>query len=336
MGLSYTPIIVIHGDNADLINGRLLSWELIDVSGRQSDQLTLTVDTQGIEGLPTEGQTIGLSIGYNEDNALTYQGEFKITRVTPRIYPDSVTIVATPAKFHVTDQTAFKQRHSNSFYKMTLGEIFRHVITPHGYSPRVAPELDNIMIDHIDQCDETDMSFLTRIAKRYDAVTKPVNNLYVLARRGQVQSISGRTLTPVRFSLPAKNEPTQTSFIQASADLPSRTRFNGVVATYWDAEQGKEISVQVGKSPFKKLRNQHDSAEQATTAADGELRNLARTGVKIYLDVPGHPDLVAEGLIELSDSFPSYMRGKWSIDRVVSRGSKGQGYRCSIEATESL
>ncbi|MFR9656418.1 MAG: phage late control D family protein [Rikenellaceae bacterium] len=336
MGLGYTPMVRVRGAHAELINTRLLTWELIDAAGRQSDQLTLRVDTQGIDGLPKEGETIGLEVGYAEEESLTDKGDFKITRVTPRIYPDSVTIVATAAPFQVKDETEFKKRRSRSFEKITLGDLFRQVITTHGYSPRVAPDLDAIMLEHVDQSDETDMSFLTRLAKRYDAVTKPVDQLYVLARRGQVKSLSGQSLTPVRYSLPTKNVPTAASFINAEADFPSRTIFKGVVTTYWDPAQGKELEVKVGEAPFKKLRNQHDSQEQANEAANGEMRKLARTGVKIRMDVPGDPRLVAEGLLELDDSFPDYMRGRWSLDRVISRGNRGQGYRCSLEATEPL
>ena len=67
-----------------------------------------------------------------------------------------------------------------------------------------------------------------------------------------------------------------------------------------------------------------------------KMRKLARIGVTVKMDVPGDPRLVAEGLIALDDSFPEYMRGCWSLDRVVSRRDRGQRYRCSFVATKPL
>jgi len=102
-----------------------------------------------------------------------------------------------------------------------------------------------------------------------------------LARRGQVKSISGQTIETVRFSLPGNNIPTSGSFVNAEADFPSRRHFKGVVTTYWDAGQGKELEIKVGESPFKKIRHQHDSQTNAEAAANGEMRKLTRSSVKI-------------------------------------------------------
>lgn len=336
MGLGFTPIVRVRGAHAAMINQRLISWELVDDSGYQSDQLTLRVDTQGVSGLPREGDSVGLEVGYAEDSSLTDKGDYKITRIMPRLFPDSVTIVATAAPFQVDDQTEYKKRRSRSFENISLGELFRNIVRSHGFEPRVAGDLDAIQLDHVDQSDETDMSFISRLAKRYDAIAKPVNNLYVLARRGQIKTISGQSMQPVPVSLPADNKPTNQSFINASADLASRGNFNGAIATYWDANTGKEEEVSRGEAPFKKIRDQQDSLLQAEEVASGELRKLKRSGIKIKLDMPGNPALGAEGLVSIGSGFPDYMQGSWSIDRVISRGSRGEGYRCSVEASEPV
>uniref|UniRef100_A0A6M3KML7 Putative tail protein n=1 Tax=viral metagenome TaxID=1070528 RepID=A0A6M3KML7_9ZZZZ len=334
MGLNYKPSVVVRGANASIINERLQSWELIDAAGRQSDQLTLRVLADGLSNLPTEGQIIGLALGF--DGALVDKGEFKITRVRPRIFPNVLTIIATAAPFVVKDETEFKRRKSRSWSDTTVGKIFSDVVRSHGFSPRIAPELSGVAVKHIDQTDETDMSFLTRLAKQHDAVTKPVDQLYIFAKRGQLKTISGQTLKSVRLSLPQQNKPTSESFINAEADFPSRQAFKGVIAKYWDADKGIEVEVQQGAAPFKKIREQYESESHAREASEAELRKVTRTGVTVTLDVPGNPELVAEGLLELDGSFPGYMAGKWSIDRVVSTGTRDQGYRCRIEATEPV
>ncbi len=333
MGLAYQPVVTVRGQHAELINSRLISWELIDAAGQQSDQLSLQIDSQGLAGLPKEGALLGFAVGYAQDAALSDKGEYKITRITARIYPHRLSLIATAAPFQVDDPTEFKKRRARSFENLTLGTLFRQIVQPHGYSPRVDPAIDSILIAHVDQSDETDMSFIRRLAKRHDALTKPINQLYILARRGQLMRFSGPLLEPVRLALPLHNQPNQHSFINVEADFASRALFKGVVATYWDQALALEVAVKLGEAPFKKLRSPFESLARAEEMAEGELRKLARQGVKIRLNVPGNPRLVAEGLIELDNSFPDFLQGAWSIDRVVSRGNRGQGYRCSIEAT---
>src|SRR5471032_2973399 len=63
MTLGFTPVVEIYGANAALLNERLLEWEHTDMAGFTSDQLKLTLDIEGLEGLPSLGGRIGLRIG---------------------------------------------------------------------------------------------------------------------------------------------------------------------------------------------------------------------------------------------------------------------------------
>lgn len=48
---------------------------------------------------------------------------------------------------------------------------------------------------------------------------------------------------------------------------------------------------------------------------------------------PGDPRLAAEGLVLLDDTWPDFMRGRWSIDRVTASGNRENSYRCLIDAS---
>ena len=333
MGLGLIPQVRISGPGADIINNRLVSWERVDAAGVQSDQVTLTVDTAGQTGLPKEGATIGWSEGYDGD--LVDKGEFKITRIIPRLFPPTVTIVATSAPFQIEDKTRFKERRTRSFENISLADLFRQVVSAHGYSPRVAAEFEGITLTHVDQVDETDSAFLTRLAKERDAVAKPVNDLYVLAKRGQVKTITGQTIPPVSVGVPGKNDPSDLGqFINCQLDKPSRTNVSGVKAKWTDNTNGQEHEVQDGQAPFKKIRQPYESEAVALQACRDELRKVSRQGSSVRLDLPGDPYLVAEGMRTLNDSFPSEMAGGWSIDKVTARGDSKGGYRCAVVATQ--
>lgn len=332
MSLGFTPAVEIYGANADLINGRLIDWEHVDAAGVESDQLKLTVNTEGLDGLPSPAGKIGLRVGYLE-SGLVDRGEFVITRRTPNLFPSRLLIVATAAPFTAKDETEFKARRSASYEKTTLGALFRQLVSKHGFSPRVAPELALIKIEHADQSNETDMGFLTRIARDYDAVTKPVDNLYVLAKRGQTKSISGKILSDVVLSVTNDNRPGDASFIMASVDEDERVKVKGCKTTWFDGETGKECVVETGEAPFKKLRDRYPDEAAARAAGEGRLRKAGREAAKLRIDAPGNPALAAEGLIVLDGSWPSFMQGRWSVDKMTESGSRQQGYRVVLEAS---
>lgn len=332
MSLGFTPAVEIYGANAALLNERLISWTHIDAAGIESDQLTLVISLDGLEGLPSLGGKIGLRVGYLE-SGLVDKGEFVITRRTPTLFPLRLTLVATAAPFSAADQTGFKQRRSVSHGPTTLGALFRQLTSRHGFSPRVAPDLSLIKIAHIDQSNETDMGFLTRLAYLHDAVAKPVNELYVLARRGQAKSLSGKVLPTIKLSVTTNNRPGDHAFISAVLDETARAKYQGCKTSWWDAAAGKVRIEESGIAPFKTLRQRFQSADDARAAAEGETRRMMREALKVTVECPGNPGLSAEGIVLLDPTWPDFMRGRWSIDKVTATGDREKSYRCKIDAT---
>ncbi len=332
MSLGFTPAVEIYGANAALLNERLLSWQHIDAAGIESDQLTLTISLEGLEGMPSLGGKIGLRVGYLE-SGLVDKGEFVISRRTPILFPLRLTLVATAAPFSASDQTGFKQRRSVSHGPTTLGALFRELTSRHGFSPRVAPDLSLIKIEHIDQSNETDMGFLTRLAYLHDAVAKPVNELYVLARRGQAKSLSGKVLPDIKLSVTTNNRPGDNAFISATLDETARAKYQGCKTSWWDAAAGKVRVEESGIAPFKTMRQRYQSASDARAAGEGEVRRMMREALKVQIGCPGNPGLAAEGIVLLDPTWPDFMRGRWSIDKVTASGDREKSYRCMIEAT---
>ncbi|MCK6186552.1 contractile injection system protein, VgrG/Pvc8 family [Pseudomonas sp. EYE_354] len=331
MAQGFTPIVEFYGANAALLNQRLMHWSHTDAAGIQTDRLELTLNVEGLEGLPSLSGKIGLRVGYQE-SGLVEKGEFVITQRTPVLFPMRLMIVATAAPFSVADASGYRQRRSASYGPTTLGALFRQMVSRHGYSPRVAPALDGIAIPHIDQSNESDMAFITRLAKCYRAVTKPINELYVLAEAGRVNSLSGRLLPEVKLSVTEDNRPGESAFITARLDETSRSKYKGSRVTWWDDAGGRQHVVQVGTAPFKTLRQRYQNEAQARAVAEAELRRVEREGQTLMIDCPGNPLLAAEGLLLLDESWPSYMQGRWSITQVTHVGDPATGYRSSITA----
>ncbi|MBK5545090.1 phage late control D family protein [Pseudomonas sp. TH04] len=331
MAQGFTPIVEFYGANAALLNQRLMHWSHTDAAGIESDRLELTLNIEGLEGLPSLSGKIGLRVGYQE-SGLVEKGEFVITQRTPVLFPMRLMIVATAAPFSMLDASGYRQRRSASYGPTTLGALFRQLVSRHGFSPRVAPALEGIAIAHIDQSNESDMAFITRLARRYSAVTKPINALYVLAEAGQVKSLSGQLLPQVKLSVTQDNRPGDQAFITAKLDEKSRSKYMGSRVTWWDGAGGKQQVVEVGVAPFKTLRQRCQNEAEARAVAEGELRRVGREGLKLLIDCPGNPLLAAEGLLVLDETWPSYMQGQWSMKQVVHVGDPVTGYRSSITA----
>jgi phage protein D len=331
MALGFTPVVEIYGANKDLLNQRLISWEHIDAAGIESDQLTLTVDLEGLDGLPSLGGKIGLKVGYRE-TGLVDKGQFKVTRLTPTLFPFRLTLVATAAPFSKDDETGFKQRRTASHGPTTLGALFRELVSRHGFSPRVAPDVSLIRIEHIDQSNETDMGFLTRLAKKYNVVAKPYDDVYVLARPGQTKSLSGKVLANVILSVTSNNRPGDHAFVSATLEESARAQTQGCTTCYWDGAACVQREVKTGIAPFKTLRQPQPSEADAIAVGEGEVRKMLRQKYKVKITCPGDPLLAAEGLVLLDDTWPDFMRGRWSIEKVTASGNRENSYRCVIDA----
>lgn len=334
MGIAYRIIAKVEGVGSSVINQYLQKWQLTDVSGEQTDQISLTVAAPDFDSLPTEGKHLTFYLGIADYDPIKWfeRGQYTVTRITPQLFRHTFNIVATAAPFQVNDQTEFKQKRSETYSETTVGDVFRKVVKRHGLSPRVDPELDSIPIQHIDQVDETDMSFLTRLARQHSALAKPIDKLYVLGRRGNVKNLSGKVIEPLDIKVPTDNRPASTSFVDAKINMPSRQQCKGIKAKWWNDGTGEEVIEQVGENPFLKLSQVYPSQSQAIQAATDELRKVKRTGTQLVLNLPASPGYFAEGVITTGAAFPKYAQGNWSIDRVVMSGGT-QAARAQVTAT---
>ena len=336
MELGFTPRHYCEGPGADIINGRMTGFERIDVSsGKETDRLILTVDVTGLKGIPQEGGVLTWYEGYEESGVVKI-GKFKITTITPQLFPRVITITATAAPFEKEDPSGFRQRRSASWDNTTLGDIFQAIAQRHNLSPRMDARLSAFTYPHVDQINETDSAFLNRLAEEHDAVAKPVNGAYILALRGEAKSITGKTLPVVKLTCPPDNVPGNQFFIQCSVDTPGKKSVKGVKAQYTDEATGNTLTLTKGDPPYRNMPHVYHSKEHAEAAMTGGHRKAKRDSSKIRLNTPGNPYIAAEGLLEMDNSFPDGMRGRVSIDRVEARCSRNEGYRLSITASNPI
>jgi hypothetical protein len=310
------------------IAARFVSLRLTDETGLESDMLEVVLsdhDPQNRIQKPPKGAELELWLGY--DDQATRMGLFVFDEFDRSGWPCVVTIRARAA---VYDQTTkgkkdLQTQKSRSWADGTkLGAMVAKIAKEHSMEPAVANSLASVTLPHFDQTDESDLSFLLRILKHYDAIVKPAGGKLVVVKRGDSKTISGGDLPTVTVDA---TEITDWHVNQSERENP------GTVVAYWrdiGSRQKREVSVGSG-DPVTRIRHHHPNEAAAKQAAQAELDKRTRRQNRFSGSLPGRADLVAEGKLILTGFGVGDVDGEWLLKRVEHEVSAG-GYRCMVEA----
>lgn len=366
------PFCRIRANGHDVTGGladRLLSIECHDEAETKSDRVTLQLDDRprfsdsASLALPLIGTTVEVVMGYR-DGASASMGTYLI---------DDISVDEPPAVLTVTGRAAamnrsFRTPRTESFHQTTLGEIMRGIAERNGYEPRIDAELDGVVVRHIDQHNESDMAFASRLAELHDAVAKPVAGKLAVAKRGTGKAVSGAALpeiviTPAmcsswRFQYSARDEAGEATGFVPGDDLEAQYAAGdsrlpqseqsastaqsvsagplpgdkGGVRAYWnDIRSGTKKEVTVGLPPYHELRYTHHNEAEAMAAARTYLNKSLRGKAQFSCDVGGDVRIQAEAKLTLSQ-FRPYIPTLWRIKTAKHRYQPGGGYSTSITA----
>ncbi len=313
MGLDYRPDFSLSADGNDIttvIQQNLISLTLTDNAGSESDRLAITVSLPDSVATPKKGAVLRLGLGFNGE--LIDKGQYVVDEVTSSGPPRRVQIVANAAPMDNRKQPGSLQtQKTRSFDDITLGDLVKIVASDHGLVPRINSDLDSIRITHVDQVGESDMNLLTRLAKRYGAVSKPANGYWLFLKEGEGKSASGKALTNITI------QPHQVTTWQCR--FSSRNDVRRVVATYHDLESGdtKEVSTGTGEPEFR-IVFKYPNYEEAEAAVLARAKSVKSGSDTLDVTMPARSSLmalVAEGHVSL-DGFGDVEDGNWRLKSV--------------------
>ncbi len=301
----------------------LSSLTYTDNAGDTADQLQITLVSDDLP-TPEAGAVLRLGLGFGDN--LVDKGLFVVDEVSVSGPPRVITITGTASPMDDRKQTGvFQSQKTRSWDNTTIGQIVTDIANDHGLTPRVSSELASITIEHADQVDESDMSVLTRFAKRFGAVAKPAGGYLMFIKEGEGKSASGRELKSITIT-PAKG----TSYNFNSA---SRSKVNSVTANYTDVATGKPETVTVGQGePVFKIVYQYPNREEALAAAQARYDQKRSDSGTMSLRLPATPEsmaLVAESKINLI-GFGSKEDGEWRA-KTLRWTLTGSGMALAIE-----
>lgn len=322
--------IVANSENITAkIRERFKSLRLVDETGTESDTVEISLsdhDPSKRIALPKPGAELEVFIGY--DTSIDYKGLFVVDEVELSGYPCEMVIRARAAPYTTSKggKRDLQTQKTRSWPKgTTLGAMVKRIAGEHRLKPAISPGLASIALPHTDQSHESDMSLLSRLAKRYDAIAKPADGLLVFAKRGYVQSASGKerpgvTLTPEDGS-------------NYRVVIASRDSAGTVVAYYRDTRKAQRREVTIGGGdPVVRLRMAYADRVSAENAARATQRSRARAERRLTYTFPGRSEIVAEAVATMR-GFRDGVDGDWLIKRAEHYVGPN-GYRTTIECEQ--
>jgi len=250
--------LTLQGNNiTQNIRARLLSLTLTDNRGFEADQLDIELDdSDGLMAMPQRNAVLSLALGW-QGSQLTHKGRFTVDEVEHRGAPDTLTIRARSADFRGSLNT----RREASYHDTTLGDIVQQIAARNTLSAKLAAGLDAIKISHIDQTQETDAAFATRLASLNGAVAAVKNGCLLFIRPGNGTTVNGKPLPVMTI--------TRRDGDRHNFSLADRDAYTGVTASWLNTRQPKPQKVKLQRKPkTQHLRAlQHPNAKPATHKA---------------------------------------------------------------------
>jgi uncharacterized protein len=190
----------------------------------------------------------------------------------------------------------------------------------------IADALAQVAIAHIDQTHESDMSFLTRLARRYDAVmnVKDLNLLFMPIGTGK--TASGKTLDVLNL--------TRASGDQHRYHIAQRESYTAVRAHYHSNGLAKRKSVVIGGEDNKNVKvlpEDYATESEALAAAQAEFARTQRSQATLsYTLSLARPELFPEMPVTVSGFKPEIDETPWLVKKAIHKIGEG-GFTTALE-----
>ncbi|MGD8174805.1 contractile injection system protein, VgrG/Pvc8 family [Marinimicrobium sp. ARAG 43.8] len=314
--------LVVNGEDiTPTVNGRLISLAITENSGDEADTMNLILsDHDNQLGIPPHGAEIQVAIGW-EGEPLIDKGLFTVDETEHSGPPDQLTIRARSA--NLRDDLPGKK--SRSWYRVTIGELVQEIAAEHGLKAVVSPRLSGVRLPSPQQTAESDLNFLTRIGKPYDALVSVKENRLLFIPKAQATTLSGADLPPVTIQ---RRDTDQHRYSHIERDA-----YTGVRAKWNDIDGGRYEWVVAG-SPEKatELPETFATEHDAMTAATAEWARLERGKATLNLTLArGEAALQVETPLRLQ-GWKDDIDAKWWIVLRVDHRLMESGFNSSVES----
>ncbi|MFZ2972295.1 MAG: contractile injection system protein, VgrG/Pvc8 family [Ferribacterium limneticum] len=245
-----------------IIRQRLIQLTHTDNRGFEADTVEIELDdTDGKLDLPPRGAIITLALGWAA-RGLVPKGTYTVDEVAHRGAPDTMSIRARSADM----AAGLTTQRERSWHNITLGALIQTIAIENDLKSSIHGSYFAIVIDHLDQTNESAANLLTRLAQMHDAIATVKNGVLLFTPAGAGVTASGKRIPAVTINRQSGDSHDFT--------LADRQTYQAVIAHHHDiggAIKGKvtwgdiEDSAERGKLPVQ------------TAAATGQHKALTKT-----------------------------------------------------------
>ena len=314
--------LIVNGqDITPKVNGRLIDLTIDEARGEESDTLSLTLsDHDGALEIPPKGAEIEVAIGWR-GQALAEKGLFTVDDARFTGPPDIISITGRSANMG----SELPARKTRSWHETTVGEIVQTVAGNHSLEPVVKERLAGIAVEHIDQTDESDLNFLTRLGEKHDAIATVKSNRLLFVPKGEAETTSGQQMPQMTIS-PARGD----QYSYAEGD---REDYAAVIAFYQDLDTGEQKEVKAGEDGRAKImRGTYPNQSEAAAAARAELKRLKRGEADFSITLAaGVPEMGPEFRLKVEGMKRQITARDWVVSK-ISHSLSDSGLASSISA----
>lgn len=249
-------------DVSATIRPRLISLTINDNRGFEADTLDIELDdSDGQLAMPRRGARMRVMIGW-QGQPLVDKGEYTIDEAEHTGTPDKLTIRGKSADLRGN----LNKLRQTSYHQQTVGSIVEAIAQRYSLTPAVAERFQGMQIDHIDQQNESDPAFLTRLAGQCGALTTIKSGRLLFISQGKGLTASGKPLPSVTIT---RQDGDQHRFAVADRDA-----YTGVVANWHDTKKAKTTGATLKRKRKSKAKPKQEQALPSDTTVNKEGREL--------------------------------------------------------------
>ncbi len=325
------PIFKVTADDkdiTDILSPRLVSLNITDETGLVSDKAEILLDNRdNILEIPPRGTNLEISLGY-ENQDLVLMGSYIVDNIDLSSPPSRMRIIAKASNTKIKDLTnKIRSPKSRSWHEYSLVDIVSKIAKEHKFTSLIDEYFEQIYIAHIDQTNESDLSFLTNFARDYDAFIKFVAGKLIFAKKNKGATITGKELPKLELS--------ENQITSWRLNILDRGKFGKVIAKYHNFATAEEKKVTTGiGEPDYEMRYTFTDQNRALEAAKVKLAEFERGITKLEISLPGNPILSAESKIIIPDI--KYLKDRTWIVEGIAHDISDQGYQSTINAVEKF
>jgi len=295
---------------------RVISIRTTDQAGFVSDSCEIELDDfDNVLQFPNTEAKVTISLGYQE-KGLTKIGTYYVKEITFDGARHTIKIVANALPKSMRSQ---KTKTNN----VKLNEYMSSV----DLDSELSEDYEDIDLSDNPQFGESDINYLTRIANKVGAVTKPTDDHLIFAEDMTGKSVSGKQL-PTKYIDASEVATYSCNFKETETGTHGAT--GTIYANWYDKKSGEYHLVHAGSGdPETELNEIFSSEKDALAAVKSKEKRIEKNNKTFRFSTEGRPDLFAEGPIILR-GFPTKIPINWMISK-VEHSLSSNGFTTNIE-----